>query len=176
MAYGRGGAGNIQALEQETARVAADPEANQQTAESSSQNSALPEKEEQKFAHTGRGGMGNYYSPKELSQTGHFSDAHRSHILGDGTQPPTEAGQSTGPPSYSATQASAEQPTRMVGRGGAGNFSFGVSESEERAARKRMADEKKREVLTGEIEQGVKEQLAVPPKAKLSGVEQDWAS
>jgi len=63
-----------------------------------------------------------------------------------------------------------------VGRGGAGNFSFGVSESEERAARKRMADEKKREVLTGEIEKGVKEQLAVPPKAKLSGVEQNWAT
>ena len=177
MAYGRGGVGNIQALEQETARVAADLEANQQAAGASSQYNALPGKEEPKFAHTGRGGMGNYYSPEELSQTGHFSDAHRSHIPGDGTQqPPTEPGrESTGPPSYSTTQASAA-PTRMVGRGGAGNFSFGVSESEERAARKRMADEKKREVLTGEIEKGVKEQLAVPPKAKLSGVEQNWAT
>jgi len=72
MAYGRGGVGNIQALEQETARVAADLEANQQAAGASSQYNALPGKEEPKFAHTGRGGMGNYYSPEELSQTGHF--------------------------------------------------------------------------------------------------------
>ena len=133
------------------------------------------EKEEQQYAHTGRGGMGNYYSPKELSQTGHFSDAHRSHILGDGTLPPVDAadksGGSTGaPPSYNTAQPAAEQ-TRTVGRGGAGNFFFGVSESEEKAARKRIEEEKRREKLKEDIERGVQDQLAMPPKAKLPGGE-----
>ena len=71
---------------------------------------------------------------------------------------------------YNTVRSSVE-PTRIVGRGGAGNYSFGVSESEEKAARKRIEDEKKRDKLQEDIETGVKEQLAVPPKAKLSGGE-----
>lgn len=175
MPYGRGGAGNIQALEQENARVSADLEANQQAAESDRKGrlpAQHPEREEQQYAHTGRGGMGNFFSPKELSRTGNFSDAHRSHILGDGTQPPAESAEQMqdAPPSYNAALSNAA-PTRTVGRGGAGNYSFGVSESEEKAARKRIEDEKMREKLKEEIEAGVKDQLAMPPKAKLPGGE-----
>ena len=48
---------------------------------------------------------------------------------------------------------------------------FGLGESEERAARKRMEEEKKREKVKEVVEQDVQEQLAVPPKAKLSGGE-----
>ncbi|TKA81025.1 hypothetical protein B0A55_02481 [Friedmanniomyces simplex] len=135
-------------------------------------------REEPKYAHSGRGGSGNYYSPQELSQTGHFSDAHRSHVLGDGTQAPTDAtttgitGSVNGPapPSYIAAQASA-QPSRTVGRGGAGNYNYGVSESEERAARKKMDEEQRRKQVQAEVEEKVKNALAEPPKAMLTGEE-----
>ncbi|TKA77005.1 hypothetical protein B0A55_01966 [Friedmanniomyces simplex] len=126
----------------------------------------------------GRGGSGNYYSPQELSQTGHFSDAHRSHVLADGTQAPADAtttgitGSVNGPapPSYIAAQASA-QPSRTVGRGGAGNYNYGVSESEERAARKKMDEEQRRKQVQAEVEEKVKKALAEPPKAMLTGEE-----
>ncbi|EMD01139.1 hypothetical protein BAUCODRAFT_29542 [Baudoinia panamericana UAMH 10762] len=172
-AYGRGGAGNILSIEQENARASADLEANQQAAESD-QKGPLPtdylEKSEQQYAHTGRGGMGNYYSPRDLSETGHFNDAHRSHILGEGTSAPPATGDSTGngPPSYGAGPSDIEPP-RKHGRGGAGNYAFGVSESEERAAQRRLEQEKRQEQLKADIEKGVKESLAAPPKAKLPG-------
>lgn len=176
MAYGRGGAGNIQALEQVNAKISSDLEANQQAAESDHKEpvpSDYSSREEQQYAHTGRGGMGNWYSPKELSEKGRFNDAHRSHILGEGTQPPANTvDQSNGsaPPSYSAAEAPRET-TRTYGRGGAGNWSFGVSESEERAARKRIQDDQAREKLKADVEKGVGESLAMPQKAKLPGGE-----
>ncbi|KAK5125355.1 hypothetical protein LTR85_000464 [Meristemomyces frigidus] len=167
MPYGRGGAGNFQAIEQESARVAADVEANQPAADSNSTDAAAVERQEQQYAHMGRGGVGNWYSPKELKEKGHFSDAHRSHILGDGTLPPADSTDSGAPPSYNTAQPSTET-TRTYGRGGAGNYSFGVSESEERAARKRMRQEETKEKLKADIERNVQESLAMPEKAKIS--------
>jgi hypothetical protein len=169
--YGRGGAGNIQAVEEENARISADLEANQQAAEAENQQGLSDRSKEQQYAHTGRGGAGNWYSPRELRERGHFSDADRSHILGDGTQPPTDSARSgdnaAAPPSYTVTQTSSQ--TSKVGRGGAGNISFGVNEDEERAARKRLAQQEAQEKLKADIEKGVKERLAMPPKAKLPG-------
>lgn len=54
------------------------------------------------------------------------------------------------------------------GRGGAGNFSYGVSEAEERATRKRLEGEaRKKEELRVSSEKMVEEGLARPEKAKV---------
>lgn len=98
--------------------------------------------------------MGNFYSPKELSENGHFDGADRSHILGDGT------------PAPESTPA-----VRTMGRGGVGNFMFGVSEREEQSMRKRIEEENLAEALKKDIEKGVEEQLAMPAKAKLPAEE-----
>ncbi|GAB7358018.1 hypothetical protein MBLNU230_g0183t1 [Neophaeotheca triangularis] len=181
-AYGRGGAGNIQAVDAENARVAQDLEANQANAEASLQPSSLSDmmaREEQQYAHSGRGGAGNYYSPKELSETGKFSDAQRSHILGDGTAEPAEAGAAGGeqPHSYSAAPRAAGSSTGSgavgkQGRGGAGNISYGLNEQDEARARwylQREEEQRRRKELSQDVEKGVKESLAEPPKAKLPG-------
>ncbi|KAK4890643.1 hypothetical protein LTR27_010682 [Elasticomyces elasticus] len=165
MPYGRGGAGNILAVEQGKARVSNDVEANRQTVDPSLTSTGH---EEQKYAHSGRGGAGNYYSPQDLSQTGVFSDAHRSHVLGDGTQAPTSGG---APPSYSTTAAPTSGSNRTVGRGGAGNWGFGSNESEERAAREKAEEEERRKQVQAEVEKKVESALAEPPKAKLAGNE-----
>lgn len=167
---GRGGFGNIASVAEANERSSADLEANQQSAESAAQPSAFTDsiaQQEQQYAHSGRGGAGNYYSPKELNAKGQFSDAHRSHIIGDGTLAPSDSTNTSAPPSYNAVEKARNEPTRTYGRGGAGNYSFGVSESEERAARKRIDEEQKRERLREEIERGVEEGLAVPQQAKL---------
>ncbi|KAK5135475.1 hypothetical protein LTR08_005263 [Meristemomyces frigidus] len=169
MAYGRGGAGNIQAVAQETARASADLEANEKPTQSDhvgppEDNSA---REEQQYAHTGRGGAGNYYSPKDLTKSGNFSDAHRSHILGDGTLPPATsmaADSGSAPPSYNTAQPSGET-IRSYGRGGAGNYAFGAGEGD--AARKKAQEEQIKERLQADIERSVEQSLAVPEKAKL---------
>lgn len=103
--------------------------------------------------------MGNYYSPKELSEKGHFGGADTSHILGDGTPAPAPAPSSDAP------------VVRTTGRGGMGNFMFGVSDSEQQAARKKVEDEKKAEALKKDIEKGVEDRLATPEKAKLPAQE-----
>ena len=170
MAYGRGGAGNIDAAAQETARASADPEANQRGAQVNRQQGPPEDviaREEQQYQHLGRGGAGNYYSPKDLSKSGNFSDAHRSHILGDGTLQPASsiaADPSSAPPSYNAAKPSTEA-VRSYGRGGAGNYSYGAAESE--AARKKAQEEKVRERLQADIEKSVQETLVMPQKAKL---------
>lgn len=175
--YGRGGAGNIQAVDAENAKAAQDIEANQQNAEATLQPSSLSDmmaREEQQYAHSGRGGAGNYYSPKELSQKGKFSDVQRSHILGDGTaEPSSAAGESGGqPPSYTAARPAGSGTVGKQGRGGAGNISYGVDESDGAIARRilqREEDQRRRKELSEGVEKGVKEALAEPPKAKLPG-------
>lgn len=144
MSSGRGGAGNILAVQQEKARVTSDVEANLQTAESAP---APQLANTQEYAHSGRGGAGNYYSPKDLKDIGHFSN--ENPIV-----PPT--GQ---------TQTKTDLPVMKYGRGGAGNVSYGVNE--ERAASKRIEDERtKRERIQAESERQA-ESIAMPPKAKL---------
>ncbi|KAK1070932.1 hypothetical protein LTR74_003844 [Friedmanniomyces endolithicus] len=173
MPYGRGGAGNFEAHEQDKVRVAADLEANQQTITSSPETHVPLIGDEQKYAHSGRCGSGNYYSPQELSQTGSFDGAHRSHVLGDGTQAPADATSmsNTGgaaPSSCTTAQASARS-TRTVGRGGAGNFGYGMGVSEEKAARERMEEELRRKRVQAEVEEKVRHALAEPPRAMLTG-------
>jgi len=181
MPYGRGGAGNIYAVEQEATRIKSDVEANHSTVASSSAgaNDEEPPTDqmrqgEQQYAHTGRGGAGNYYSPQQLTETGSFSNAARSHIIGDGTQAPSTLTQGRIPENNAASYAtSSEQQssglTRKVGRGGAGNYTFGVSESE--AARKRIYEEQRRQQVQADVEKGVETMLAPPPKARVTGAE-----
>jgi hypothetical protein len=82
--YGRGGAGNYeQAISRENEKINNDLEANQSAAETAGVNYIPPdiaERSEAQYAHTGRGGAGNYYSPRELVEQGKFSGAQTSHI------------------------------------------------------------------------------------------------
>lgn len=156
---GRGGAGNILAVQQENERVAADLEANQSAAGSYAQ--PTPIRNEPQYAHSGRGGAGNFYSPKELSQNGQYKDTD----FGNGTQ---DSRLATADPFSNAKPLSG--PTRTYGRGGVGNYTYDASENQEQALRRRIQeDEDKQQKLKADIEAGVKETLAMPPKAKLPG-------
>jgi hypothetical protein len=148
--YGRGGAGNIQAIEQENARIAADLEANQSSADNAL-NERLPaglpsHKVAQPYTHTGRGGAGNFVDSKDLRQediSGHRSNADPA-----------------------GTMAGAR-----YGRGGAGNHEFIAGLKNQEDAKQREGEHITREQLKEEIEKGVKESLAMPQKAKLAGGE-----
>jgi len=176
--YGRGGAGNIEAVQKENERINSDVEASQSAAERATSDFVPPadiKREEQQYAHSGRGGMGNWFSPAELNQSGKFSDAHRSHIPGDGTLSP-DGNAKTGegaPPSYNAIGASvsATEGVKKYGRGGAGNYDFGINEAEQKAARRIKTEDEKKARLEEDIEKGVQETLAMPQKAKLPGAE-----
>lgn len=81
--YGRGGAGNYEAIERENKKINNDLEASQSAADSAL-NDVVPhniaERSEAQYAHTGRGGAGNYYSPRDLTEQGNFQGAQTSHI------------------------------------------------------------------------------------------------
>jgi len=176
MPYGRGGAGNIIGVEQRCTRAFVDLEANQQELRTDRRNPVPPghmQREEQQYAHVGRGGMGNYCRPHQLSERGYFNDANRSHILGDGTQPPGETSihsSKAGLPSGNTDQSSTDS-TRRIGRGGAGNMAFAVTADEELGARKRMHQQQVQDKLRADIERRVRDSLAIPEKAKLPGIE-----
>lgn len=81
--YGRGGAGNYEAIQRENEKVNNDLERSQSTAEKAGINYIPPdiaERSEAQYAHTGRGGAGNYYSPRDLAEQGNFMGAQTSHI------------------------------------------------------------------------------------------------
>jgi hypothetical protein len=159
--YGRGGAGNYEAI-----KINSDLEASQSAADNATNSYAPPdiaEKSEAQYAHTGRGGAGNYYSPQDLSQTGNFVGAQTSHILGDGTPAPSD---NTRP-----AAAPAVAPPPKTGRGGAGNFDFGINEAERKAARQHEGADRRQQQLKQDVEKGVQENLAFPSKAKLPGGE-----
>lgn len=173
--YGRGGAGNYDAVQRENEKIANDLESSQSAAESAMDSYMPPdiaEKGEAQYAHTGRGGAGNYYSPQDLSQTGNFSGADTSHILGDGTPaPPSEDAKPAAPPAFDGMPSATGGPTAKTGRGGAGNFDFGINEAERKAAREHEEADQKQQKLRDDVEKGVKEHLAFPSKAKLPGGE-----
>lgn len=156
---GRGGAGNIQAVDEANKRIAEDLEANQQSAESESHTPQPPPSQEEQYARVGRGGAGNFYDPQLLSEADKVN-------LGDGYNS-LGSGGTTGP-TIDASKAPFSEPTRTFGRGGAGNYSFDASENQDRALRKKLAeDEEKKKVLKEQVERGVQETLAMPAQAKL---------
>ena len=151
--FGRGGAGNIEAVKGINPQIPADLEANQAGAGSYAREpmpSDYPEREEPQYAHSGRGGAGNYYSPKEISKTGSFSD---------------------GPVRSSSSGGLASGPSTTPGRGGAGNYAFSAHQSAADTATKSMEEGQTQEKLKQDIAKSVEEQLAMPQKAKLPGGE-----
>ncbi|KAL1296900.1 hypothetical protein AAFC00_004513 [Neodothiora populina] len=191
-AYGRGGAGNIEAATNPsviipTASVPAannsaskDLEKNQQQAEdyldsrtslANYAGTAHDSLHNQQYAHMGRGGAGNYYSPWELQMRGEFTGAGTSHVLGDGTpQPKSQETESQGGSAAAAKSAQQPAPVKEMlrGRGGAGNFSYGVSESEEKAWRKKQEEEERKKAeLRNAAEKSAEDSLARPEKAKV---------
>ena len=146
--YGRGGVGNIQAVAQQTERIAADVEANERIEESSGATH-LPSdnlQERQQFVHAGRGGAGNFYTADEMKETQRFD------------------GISGGKP----IEASSGLSTKIAGRGGAGNYEFAAIGNEQQTATERIKEQQTRERLKQDIVKDVSEQLAMPQKAKLA--------
>lgn len=146
----RGGAGNILAASQQKAHTFTDLEAN---APLSEHVTTVPFDTNREYAHSGRGGAGNYYSPKDLSQKGDFDVSERK-----------EKDESVAVPGSAPVK---------VGRGGAGNFTFGKSgDSEEEKKRKEEEEKGKVVNIEREVEEGVGK-LQMPEKAKLAGGERD---
>lgn len=168
---GRGGAGNILAVQQEKQRVAEDLESNQQVADQTSNPSSadLPLRQDQQYAHSGRGGAGNYYSPRELEETGSFNDTLPTGLGAASNASASTAAGSSVPAGQNGNAAS--EPVRRYGRGGAGNMSFGVTEDEARVYRKRREEEEQRqEKLKADVEANVNAILMEPPRARLPAV------
>jgi len=158
MAYGRGGAGNYYAAQEESKKAAADVEANlasTTTQASRSPASAVPSNASQDYAHMGRGGSGNWYQPKELQKEGTFTQP------ADATAIPTSSKPQVSTPWHPEGQ---ELPVARSGRGGAGNF---VWKSEEQERRAGEDEEKRKEKLREEAERSVEAGLAKPPGALL---------
>lgn len=163
---GRGGAGNISVVSQENERISRDLEANQASAESESQGTFINSR--QPHAYAGRGGAGNHYQSKEISEGKLYEDNERDQGKGDGVNT-----LGSGPIQVAnVSKGSAPGRPGTYGRGGAGNYAYDSSESGERAVRMKMNEEEhKRQELKAEVERGVKDTLAMPPKAKLAGAQ-----
>lgn len=90
-------------------------------------------------------------------------------MLGDGTPAPGDGDAIEGMSKLERTSTGGSVTAAYRGRGGAGNYAYGVTESEDRIARRKNEEEKER--LRGMIEKGVEEGLARPERAKLPGGE-----
>ena len=150
MPYGRGGAGNIlAAAEQKAVNVSSgttssvhrhlhikqDVEAQTpkpQLRPSESTASTTPANVNQDYAHMGRGGAGNWYSPKELSETGKFETSNQQ---GPVEKEPAE--------------------TRRTGRGGAGNFVWDDEENEKTRQQKEEMEIELKDMVAKDVEAGL---------------------
>lgn len=142
---GRGGAGNFEVASQESARAAADLEANQSAADSLS--SPIDSVQRQAPSYVGRGGAGNYGSAEDPDNWDTLSRT------------------TSGSLANTRKDSQAQSPTQ--GRGGAGNYAVGNAAYQLYLSRRMTEDDQKREKLKADIEQDVNEQLAMPQKAKL---------
>ena len=123
--YGRGGTGNIQAVEQANARISADLEANRSADETHSETHIRSNnlaKEPQRYVNSGRGGMGNLRSAEQSAEY------------------------ETLPNSYSIVQDTGDK-LKTAGRGGAGNYEFAANENNEKAEQRRNEEVQSREKL-----------------------------
>ncbi|TKA80955.1 hypothetical protein B0A49_00889 [Cryomyces minteri] len=193
---GRGGAGNIVTQEDvkgANRRSNEDLEGNQKsrgtgTPMGHEEHAIAPhadEHYEQEFAHMGRGGAGNYYSPVALSSSGHFSDAHRSNIFGDGTLAPPSSHPNAPSQEHAGKTGKANETTKneakrtrtteetsgtvsrgYQGRGGAGNYLV-IQEENAEKERRRVVEEQERirEKAVRDVEMG----LERPGAAVLRG-------
>ena len=153
--YGRGGAGNIQALATQQKELPkgqpkspSDLEANRSPSLDDALASqiiadsrrAQSEQQGQQYAHTGRGGMGNFAESKELSKVPSVADD-----------------------ALRGLDSVNNALFGTYGRGGAGNREY----REGQEARKENVARARRESLRAEVERDVEEGLAMPAKAKV---------
>ncbi|KAF2834709.1 hypothetical protein M501DRAFT_989475 [Patellaria atrata CBS 101060] len=182
--YGRGGAGNIQTATQvveENKRISDDLEAARPTANPasavhpSSQSQPQTQNEQNHFAgqqsyqppaayaHSGRGGAGNWYSPSQLQATGQFTSHQNptsSADLPPATSPPTLSPSST--PKSTSPPPDPALPIGKLGRGGMGNFKWqSAQDYREYAAERRREEEK----VLKESERRVSDSLTRPGRA-----------
>jgi len=160
MPWGRGGAGNIAQIEESQKRVAEqkqDLEANQPTVEASNPptdspstqkvSSPAPSNWNQDYAHTGRGGAGNWYEPKILSETGKFVASEQP------TAPP---------PTQPDKEVIAE--TRHRGRGGAGNYVWSQEDEERARDEERGKEIELKEMVARDVERALPRPVRAVPK------------
>ncbi|EOD47066.1 hypothetical protein UCRNP2_6202 [Neofusicoccum parvum UCRNP2] len=186
--WGRGGAGNIQQgaqlAEASKQRAAEDPEsANPPGGASPPPGPATSQPQE--YAHMGRGGAGNFYSPAELASTGRFDSSGTATTTT--AEPPPQPlenldsssgwwNTATGPAPAAKGDAQQQQeqietPIARTGRGGAGNFVWGGG-SERRAEQIRKEWGELREAqrnVAEKVEEDVEKALPKPGKAWLGG-------
>lgn len=126
--------------------AARSPSSQSQSSTSKQNQTASPVREEpsqtanQQYAHSGRGGAGNWYSPKELSETGKFVTA---------TDPATAI------KAAKSTEAEIVTETRHRGRGGAGNFIWSQEEEEKRRAGEEGREIELKEMVARDVEAGL---------------------
>ncbi|KAK7183205.1 hypothetical protein DPSP01_011419 [Paraphaeosphaeria sporulosa] len=159
---GRGGAGNIMRAQEQSKKSVEDVEAQRTpTTASPPPTSSASSTNAQAYAHTGRGGAGNWYEPSKLAKDGTFS----SPSSADATAPPTNnARPNVSTPWHPEGQ---EMPVGRAGRGGAGNF---VWKDEDEEERRRVEEERKRGEVSQSVERDVEAGLAKPPGVLLGGV------
>ncbi|KAK8153661.1 hypothetical protein IWX90DRAFT_444823 [Phyllosticta citrichinensis] len=122
MAWGRGGAGNYEAQEEQSKKVAENIASQHRRA--SRTGSIVPIRTTTSpplpFAHSGRGGAGNTYSPAELAQTGTFqstvnaSSSARDAAVGEYVVPAGTPSSSTTAAAFTTETATAEPPPREL--------------------------------------------------------------
>ncbi|KAF2744812.1 hypothetical protein M011DRAFT_479569 [Sporormia fimetaria CBS 119925] len=173
-AWGRGGAGNIgydEQLKQERERKSQDIEA--QTASSSITSTSPPAhttpfRPADQYAHSGRGGAGNWYQPSALAQTGTFTSSTPSDTTT--TSSSSSSSSSSSPPKLDDATAAPDaqcKPLRSSpweglsvarsGRGGAGNFYWGAQgEGEEDERREKEKEEEVKRRVERDVEGGLK--------------------
>ncbi|KAL1600690.1 hypothetical protein SLS60_007078 [Paraconiothyrium brasiliense] len=153
---GRGGAGNIIRAQEQSKKAVEDVEAQRTpTADAAPPTSTTSS---QSYAHTGRGGAGNWYQPSQLAKEGTFSTPSDSTAL------PTTSKPNVSTPWHPENQ---QMPVARAGRGGAGNF---VWKDEEEEKRQKEEREKLGEKVSENVERDVEAVLAKPPGALLGGV------
>ncbi|KAI9837982.1 MAG: hypothetical protein M1819_006136 [Sarea resinae] len=163
---GRGGAGNFYSkkeLEDAEKRAAEDLEAQKSSAhhhshaddaaaaaanDEAAEAEAAPRRSSAEYAHTGRGGAGNWVSEKELAEKGTFTEA------AEGTNPVAESGVEAG--------------RGYRGRGGAGNYEWAAAHGEEKEEPERSAREAAAGRLNEKAVLDVEAGLTPPAPAHLS--------
>ena len=88
--------------------------------------------------------------------------------VGDGTPAPSSDNVK---PAAAPAAGTGPVPTAKTGRGGAGNFEWGTSEADRKAAQQQEEADRRQQKLKEDVEKGVKDNLAFPSKAKLPGGE-----
>ncbi|KAF2450092.1 hypothetical protein P171DRAFT_469941 [Karstenula rhodostoma CBS 690.94] len=156
---GRGGAGNIMRAQEQSKKAVEDVEAQGAPIAAPPPPSASAPAA-QPYAHTGRGGAGNWYEPSKLAKDGTFAAPEDATAL-----PPSNTRPNVSTPWHPQNQ---QMPVGRAGRGGAGNFVWKDDEEEEK---RRGEEERRSEMVREGVEKDVEAGLAKPPGALLGGLD-----